>query len=85
MTGGRRRRFWVEAGLSGASAALAILTLITREWIEALTGWDPDHGNGSVEWAVALGLAVAALVFALIARAEFHRAGSRPGQAGNPA
>ena len=74
MAANQRKRFWIEAGLSGASAALAILTLITREWIEALTGWDPDHGNGSLEWAIAIGLAVLALAFAVVARSEFRKA-----------
>jgi hypothetical protein len=74
MTANRGKLFWTEVGLSGAAAALALLTLITREWIEVLTGWDPDHGSGSLEWAIAVGLAVVALIFAVLARVEFRRA-----------
>jgi hypothetical protein len=65
MFASQRRRFWVEAGLSAATAVLAVVTLISREWIELLTGWDPDHGNGSLEWAVV------ALTSGVVARAEF--------------
>jgi hypothetical protein len=65
--------FWIEIGLSGAAAVLAIVTLISREWIELLTGWDPDHGSGALEWSLALGLAVIALILAALARFEYRR------------
>jgi hypothetical protein len=47
-----RIRFWVEAGLAALSGFLGILTLFTRDWIEALTGFDPDNHNGSFEWMI---------------------------------
>ena len=74
MTGNQRRRFWVEAGLSAGTTVLAILTLISREWIEFLTGWGPDLGDGSLEWAIVLGLAVVALIAGVAARLEWGRA-----------
>jgi hypothetical protein len=74
MTGNQRRRFWVEAGLSAGTTVLAILTLISREWIEFLTGWDPDHGDGSLEWAIVFGMAVVALIAGIAARLEWGRA-----------
>ena len=42
MTASIRARLWVEGGLAALSGFLAILTLFTRDWIEALTGFDPD-------------------------------------------
>jgi hypothetical protein len=74
MAGNQRRRVWLEAGLSAVAAVLAIVTLISREWIELLTGWDPDHGDGSLEWAIVAGLAVVALISGIAARLEWGRA-----------
>lgn len=69
----KRRRFYVELALAVLTGALAILTLITREWIEALTGWDPDHGNGSLEWAIVAVFAAVSIAFSITAWREFSR------------
>jgi hypothetical protein len=68
-----RRRFWPEAGIALLSAVLAIVTSVRPDWIEGLTGWDPDHHNGSFEWMLTAGLAVLALVLAALARHEWRR------------
>ena len=69
-----RRQFWAAVVLGGLSAVLAVLTLITREWIEIVFGVDPDDGNGSLEWAIVIVLAVTAIVCLAYARAEWRRA-----------
>jgi hypothetical protein len=68
-----RRRFWIEGGLACACGLLASVTLVWREWIEALTGLDPDHGNGSVEWTMVAVLWIAALLIGGAARREWRR------------
>jgi hypothetical protein len=66
-------RAQIETALAGITAALTLLTLVTREWIEALTGWDPDHGNGSLEWAIVAALLVACVAFSFRARADWRK------------
>ena len=68
-----RARFWVEAGLALLSGCLALLTLFTRDWVEALTGFDPDQHDGSFEWMIVFGLFAAFLILSLAARAEWRR------------
>jgi hypothetical protein len=52
---------------------LTVLTLFTREWIEALFNVDPDGGDGSLEWLIVVCLAVVTVVFAVLARLEWRR------------
>jgi hypothetical protein len=69
-----RSRFWVELGLACLTAVLAMVTLISREWIELVFGVDPDRGSGVLEWAIVAGLAFATVVFAVLARFEWRHA-----------
>lgn len=68
-----RPRFWWQAGFSVAALVLALVTVISREWIELLTGWDPDRGSGTLEWVVVAVLGVIAIAFGAAARHEWHR------------
>jgi hypothetical protein len=68
----------VETGVAIAAAALAVLTLISREWIEFLTGWDPDGGNGALEWGIVVVLAVIAVGLSLRARADWRKVQALP-------
>lgn len=61
-------RFWFEAITAGLGFGLFVLTLFTREWFEALTGLDPDGGNGALEIALALALLAISAVSAFAAR-----------------
>jgi hypothetical protein len=68
-----RMRFWVEAGLATLCGFLAILTLFTRDWIEALTGFDPDNHNGSFEWMIVAALFLVCILLSFAARADWRR------------
>jgi hypothetical protein len=41
-----------------------VLSIFWRDWIEALTGYDPDRHDGTVEWLI---------VVALLSTATFWR------------
>ena len=69
-----RTMFWIEAGLATLSGFLAVLTLFTGDWIEALTGFDPDQHDGSAEWMIVIALAFVCAALSLAARAEWRRA-----------
>jgi hypothetical protein len=81
----RRRRskrlgpgFWAQSVMAGITGFLTILTLVWRDWIEGVFGFDPDHHNGSFEWKlVAIG-AVLTAVFAALALHTWRRAAVRP-------
>lgn len=60
-------RFWATAVSATASAVLSALTLLWPDWIESLTGINPDNGNGSFEWMLAAGFAVVAAALSLLA------------------
>jgi len=68
-----RVRFWIEVILAAVTAALLLLTLISREWIEEVFGVEPDADSGALEWAIVIALAVAMVAFSLLARAEWKR------------
>jgi hypothetical protein len=73
MTSNVRMRFWLEAGLAALCGFLAILTLFTRDWIEALTGFDPDNHNGSFEWMIVAALFLVCILSSFAARADWRR------------
>jgi hypothetical protein len=77
-----RTRFWLELALASLCLFLAVLTVISREWIEALTGLDPDHHSGSLEWAVVAVLLVAAVAVGGAARSEWRRPRAAPAACG---
>jgi hypothetical protein len=62
----------IRAGLEAAVALLAgllgIVTIFWHDWIEALTGWDPDQHNGSAEWLIVACLLVVAVAVGTVAR-----------------
>ena len=68
-----RTRFWIEAGLATLCGSLGVLTLFTRDWIEALTGFNPDNHTGSSEWTIVAALFLVCILLSIAARADWRR------------
>jgi hypothetical protein len=73
--------FWAETALASFTAFLAVLTLVWRDWIEGVFGFDPDHHNGSFEWDLVIACGLLTLVFGALARREWRRARLKPAAA----
>jgi undecaprenyl pyrophosphate phosphatase UppP len=58
----------LEMAVALCAGVLGIITIFWHDWIEALTGWDPDQHNGSAEWVAVIALLVVAAVMGLVAR-----------------
>lgn len=66
------RLYKIETTLAAVSGVLGVVTLFWRDWLE-VTGWDPDHHNGSAEWIIAVALIAAAIALGAMARREHRR------------
>jgi hypothetical protein len=73
MTSNGSMRFWIETALATSCGFLALLTLVSRDWIEALTGYDPDQHDGSVEWMIVAALALLCVLLSLAALRSAER------------
>lgn len=69
-----RPRFWSEAGLASLTSVLLLLTLVWRDWFEAVFKIDPDQHSGSLEWGIVLALLGATALAAGAAYADWRRA-----------
>jgi hypothetical protein len=67
-----RTQLRIKIVLAVISLVLAIVTAISAEWIEALTGWEPDGGSGALEWLIVIGFGAAAAALALLARRDMR-------------
>lgn len=68
-----RRQFWAAVVVGGISAVIAVITVVSHEWIEFVFGVEPDNGNGSLEWAIVIVTALIALTCLGWARVEWRR------------
>jgi hypothetical protein len=68
-----RLRFWIEAALALLTGVLALITAIFPDWIELISGWDPDQHDGSVESMIVIGLFIVTAATAGLAVAEWRR------------
>jgi hypothetical protein len=71
-------RVTIEAVLAIACLTMAIVTIFDREWIEELTGVDPDAGSGALEWLIVIGLGLASMILSRLAWRTAHRLRAAP-------
>jgi hypothetical protein len=67
-----RIRVVAETAIASSAGVLGVLTIFWHDWVEALTGWDPDHHNGSFEWMIVAVLLIIAAVLATFARRDWR-------------
>jgi hypothetical protein len=72
-----RPLFWIEIGLAAITGLLALITPIFPDWIEFVSGWDPDQHDGSVERMIVVGLFVVTVVMVALAAIEWRRTTAR--------
>jgi hypothetical protein len=63
----------IEGLLGLASLALAVLTVVNKEWIEELTGLEPDAGSGALEWGIVIAFGLAAVLLGRMAWRDRQR------------
>jgi hypothetical protein len=68
-----RPLFWVEVGLAAITGLLALITPIFPDWIEFVSGWDPDQHDGSVERVIVVGLFIVTIAMVAAATIEWRR------------
>jgi hypothetical protein len=68
-----RMRLRIEVVLAFMFAALSLLTLVFPEWIEELTGLEPDAGSGALEWAMTGVFLIALVVSVVLARRDYRQ------------
>ncbi|MBO0776996.1 MAG: hypothetical protein J2P34_11855 [Actinobacteria bacterium] len=62
----------IEIVLSALLGMATIVTAAWPAWIEALSGLEPDGGNGTSEWRVVAVLAVITVATAALARRDLR-------------
>jgi hypothetical protein len=71
---GRLKTRMTLEGLAGlTSLVLAVLTVVNREWIEELTGLEPDAGSGALEWLIVIAFGLAAVLLGRMAWRDRQR------------
>ncbi|MBV8103912.1 MAG: hypothetical protein JO223_04670 [Hyphomicrobiales bacterium] len=68
------RRFWSEIVLASFTGLLGLITPVFPDWIEAVSGWDPDQHDGSVERMIVVGLCFLSIAIFSLAAVEWRRA-----------
>ena len=75
-----RVQFWLETIAGSVTGLMFLVTVLWRDWIEGLLGWDPDQHSGAVEWLVVGGLLIVTVALFSGARVEWRRAAATAAQ-----
>jgi hypothetical protein len=67
-----RFRVVLESVIALFAGFLGVVTVFWHDWIEALTGWDPDHHNGAFEWLIVIALLAIAAISGIAARRDWR-------------
>lgn len=70
--------FWAESVPACIAGFLAVLTAVWPDWIEGVTGFQPDKQSGSLEWILVVGCGLAAVLLGALAGREWRRAATAP-------
>lgn len=68
----------IEVALAALTGGLGILTIVWHDWIEGLTGWNPDHHSGGYEVGLILVLFAVSVTCAALARRTYRRLAAVP-------
>lgn len=68
-----RTRFRLEMIAAVLTGVLAVLTAVVPAWIEAVTGLDPDGGDGALELLLVGAFAAVCVASAVLARRDARR------------
>lgn len=73
-------RVRLEMAVALCAGILGLLTIFWHDWIEMLTGLDPDQHNGSAEWLLVAGLLAVSVAMGLVARRHWRLLAAGPQQ-----
>jgi len=65
-------RISLETAIALFAGALGVLTIVWHDWIEGLTGWDPDQHRGAYEWLIVGVLIALAVMLGAAARRNWR-------------
>ena len=67
-----KARVGLETAIALLAGVLGVVTIFWHDWVEAMTGWDPDQHSGSAEWLVVVALLIVAVAMGTAARRHWR-------------
>jgi hypothetical protein len=73
------KRPWLRTILACVSGIVTLATIVWPDWIETITGTEPDGGDGSLEWGLVVVLLLVTAMLTGFAGYEWRRHLNEPG------